>query len=173
MNLMGRYSAANHWLIHRTISRAIGVDAVATVENHHNFAWQEEHQTSHGGESLFVHRKGATPAGMNELGIIPGSMGTPAYVVAGQGNPDSLCSALHGAGRKMSRAQAKKLFNYEHEWLRLLEEQDITVLGGSADELPGAYKDIESVMAAQTDLVWEEAKFEPRIVLMAGKPGAV
>ena len=169
MNLMGRYSAANHWLIHRTISREIGVDPVATVENHHNFAWQEEHN----GEALFVHRKGATPAADGVLGIIPGSMGTPAYVVSGLGNPDSLCSASHGAGRKMSRGQARKAFNYEHEWLRLIEEEDIVILGGDADELPGAYKDIEEVMDAQTDLVRKEAKFEPRIVLMAGKPGVV
>ncbi len=142
---------------------------LATIENHHNFAWLAEHD----GEALFVHRKGATPAADGELGIIPGSMGTPAYVVSGMGNPDSLWSASHGAGRKMSRAQAKKAFNYEQEWLRLFEEQDITILGGDADELPGAYKDIESVMDAQTDLVRKEAKFDPRIVLMAEKPGAV
>jgi len=135
----------------------------------HNFAWMEEH----GNSPMFVHRKGATPAADGEVGIIPGSMGTPAYVVSGLGNPDSLCSASHGAGRKMSRSQAKKAFNYEHEWLKLFEDKGILIMGGDADELPGAYKDIEAVMDAQADLVRKEAKFDPAIVLMAGKPGAV
>lgn len=169
MNLMGRYSAANHWLIHNQISRELRLEPAATVENHHNFAWLEEHA----GRPLFVHRKGATPAADGELGIIPGSMGTAAYVVSGLGSGESLCSASHGAGRKMSRAQAKKAFNYVHEWLRLFEEEGITVLGGAADELPAAYKNIEEVMTAQSDLVRKEARFLPKIVLMAGKPGVV
>jgi tRNA-splicing ligase RtcB len=169
MNLMGRYADANHWLIHSQISRQIGFEPVSEVTSMHNFAWMEEH----GNSPMFVHRKGATPAADGEVGIIPGSMGTPAYVVSGLGNPDSLCSASHGAGRKMSRSQAKKAFNYEHEWRKLFEEKGIVIMGGDADELPGAYKEIEAVMDAQADLVRKEAKFDPAIVLMAGKPGAV
>src|SRR5271166_3654331 len=169
MNLLGRYAYANHWLIHNQITRHIKVDPIYCIDTMHNFAWLEEH----GDRTLFVHRKGATPAADGELGIIPGSMGTATYVVSGLGNPDSLCSASHGAGRKLSRSQAKKTLNFEHEWLRLFEEKGITVMGGAADELPDAYKDIELVMNAQADLVRKEARFEPRIVLMAGDKGVV
>ena len=86
MELMGRYAAANHELIHRIIARNLGAEVLLDVENHHNFAWKE----NHGGEELIVHRKGATPAGEGVLGIIPGSMGTPGYVVRGKGNEASL-----------------------------------------------------------------------------------
>ena len=80
MNLMGDYAAANHDVIHRRVIDTIGEDAIAGVENHHNFAWLEEH----GGKNVYVHRKGATPAGEGVLGVIPGSMGDPAYVCARQ-----------------------------------------------------------------------------------------
>ena len=104
------------------------------------------------------------------MGVIPGSMGTPAYVVRGKGDPDSLCSASHGAGRLMSRAQGNKTFNWDDERLRLFN-QGVTVLGGASDEVPGVYKDIDQVMASQADLVEIVAKFEPRIVMMAGGRG--
>ena len=86
MELMGRYAAANHALIHQHIARALGVEVLLDVENHHNFAWRERHRLPDGirGE-VIVHRKGATPAGDGVLGIIPGSMGTPGYVVRGKG----------------------------------------------------------------------------------------
>ncbi len=89
---------------HDMLAAALGVEVIAGVENHHNFAWLEEHD----GERLVVHRKGATPAGEGVLGIIPGSMATSAFVVRGTGNEASLRSASHGAGRRMSRKQAKK-----------------------------------------------------------------
>jgi tRNA-splicing ligase RtcB len=98
MELMGRYAAAGHELIHRHMVKSLGCEVLYELENHHNFAWREEYD----GEALIVHRKGATPAALGVRGIIPGSMGTPGYVVEGQGLPESLNSASHGAGRKMS-----------------------------------------------------------------------
>jgi len=163
MNLMGEYAAANHDCIHRSITAALSDKPVAQVENHHNFAWKEVHN----GREVIVHRKGATPAGEGVLGVIPGSMGTPAYVVRGKGNADSLCSASHGAGRVMSRKVAKKTFNYRTE-IDKLKSRGITVLSAGADEVCGVYKDIEQVMAAQSDLVEIVAKFEPRVVKMCG-----
>lgn len=165
MSLMGEYASANHEVIHREIALSLGRNPIFTIENHHNFGWKEVH----GDEELIVHRKGATPAGAGVLGVIPGSMGTPAYVVRGKGNPESLCSASHGAGRLMSRTAAKKQFNYRQE-IDKLAAKGVTVLAASADELVGAYKDIDQVMACQSDLVETVAKFEPRIVMMCGAP---
>lgn len=82
MQLMGRYAAANHELIHQHILKDLGAQALLHVENHHNFAWEEDHN----GESVIVHRKGATPAGKGVFGIVPGSMGTSGFVVQGKGN---------------------------------------------------------------------------------------
>lgn len=163
MSLMGAYAAANHDCIHDAIADAVGVKPIYQVENHHNFAWKEVHD----GREVVVHRKGATPAGVGVRGIIPGSMGTPAYIVQGKGNPESLCSASHGAGRVMSRKQAKKVFDYKAE-IEKLSERGITVLSAGADEVCGVYKNIDDVMAAQEDLVSVVAKFDPKIVKMCG-----
>jgi tRNA-splicing ligase RtcB (3'-phosphate/5'-hydroxy nucleic acid ligase) len=162
MNLMGKYAAANHDCIHNTVGSLLGFSPIKVIENHHNFAWKE----IHGGKEVIVHRKGATPAGKGVLGVIPGSMGTPAYVVEGLGEATSLASASHGAGRLMSRKQAKKQFTLRDEMMRLKAE-NITVLSCGADEVPGVYKNIDSVMAAQTDLVRPIAKFQPLIVKMS------
>jgi len=162
MNLMGDYAAANHAVIHKNVTNLLGARIIAGVENHHNFAWKEEHD----GRELIVHRKGATPAGVGELGVIPGSMGSPAYVVTGKGNPASLASASHGAGRAMSRSAAKQKFNFV-ETRRELAARGITVLSAGADEVPGVYKDIETVMAEQADLVHIVARFDPKIVKMS------
>ncbi|MEM8930395.1 MAG: RtcB family protein [Acidobacteriota bacterium] len=162
MNLMGRYAAANHALIHRHIAKALGADVLLDVENHHNFAWEEEHD----GERLIVHRKGATPASAGELGIIPGSMASPAFIVRGRGEPVSLRSAAHGAGRVMSRRKAKSSFTWS-ETKKLLAERRVELLSADLDEVPMAYRDIEQVMAAQDDLVETLARFFPRIVKMA------
>lgn len=162
MSLMGEYAASNHDCIHDTAAKLLKREPVLKIENHHNFAWKENHN----GREVIVHRKGATPAGNGVLGIIPGSMGTPAYVVQGLGNKDSLCSASHGAGRLMSRTQAKKTFNLRHE-LAQLRSRGIFVLSCGADEVPGVYKDIEAVMAAQTDLVQPLAKFDPWVIKMS------
>jgi tRNA-splicing ligase RtcB len=172
MELMGRYAAANHELIHRHIARALGVDVRLDIENHHNFAWRERHLLPDGSEGeVIVHRKGATPAGEGVLGVIPGSMGTPGYVVRGKGVSASLHSASHGAGRRMSRTKAKQTFNWDATQ-RFLRERGVTLLSAGLDEMPMAYKDIEQVMAAQQDLVEPLARFEPRLVKMApgGEP---
>ena len=162
MQLMGLYAAANHEVIHRTIVEHLGVEVLADVENHHNFAWKETHY----GEELIVHRKGATPAGEGVLGIIPGSMGTPGYVVRGKGNEHALLSASHGAGRKMSRTAAKKRFTWD-EAKAFLNARNVKLMSAGLDEVPMAYKDIDEVMRAQADLVDTVARFEPRLVKMA------
>jgi tRNA-splicing ligase RtcB len=172
MELMGRYAAANHAVIHEHVARNLGVDVMLDIENHHNFAWRERHRLPDGSEAeVVVHRKGATPAGAGVLGIIPGSMATPGYVVRGKGVAASLNSAAHGAGRRMSRKKAKALFtwNIAQQFLR---ERGVTLLSAGLDEVPMAYKDIDQVMAAQGDLVEPLARFEPRLVKMApsGEP---
>jgi len=113
-----------------------------------------------------VHRKGATPAGRGVVGIIPGSMGTPAYLVRGKGEPSSLNSAAHGAGRRMSRKQAKKRFNWK-DARQFLEKRQVTLISAGLDEVPMAYKDIEQVMRDQQDLVEKIARFDPRLVKMS------
>lgn len=167
MELMGLYAAANHACIHRAVAKALGAKVLADVENHHNFAWKEEH----GGEELVVHRKGATPAGPGVLGIIPGSMASPAFVVTGKGHPESLRSASHGAGRRMSRKKARASFTWS-ETKKLLAAREVTLLSADLDEVPMAYKNIETVMAAQEDLIEVIARFDPRLVKMApaGEP---
>ncbi|HAZ63440.1 MAG TPA: RNA-splicing ligase RtcB [Armatimonadetes bacterium] len=162
MTLAGRYAAANHELIHVHVARAAGLQVRATVENHHNFAWREEHD----GEELIVHRKGATPAGVGVLGIIPGSMGDAGYVVRGRGAAASLNSASHGAGRVMSRKQASaRISRAERDaWL---QRAGVELLGAGLDESPQAYRRLEQVMAAQADLVEAIASFTPRLVRMA------
>ena len=172
MELMGRYAAANHALIHAHVARALGAEVRLDIENHHNYAWRERHVLPDGRErDVIVHRKGATPAGLGTLGIIPGSMGTPGYVVRGRGSAASLQSASHGAGRRMSRTEAKKTFNWA-DTQRFLRERGVTLMSAGLDEVPMAYKDIDTVMAAQRDLVEPLARFEPRLVKMArsGEP---
>lgn len=163
MNLMGRYASANHAVIHRNVLQLAGAQSLATVENHHNFAWKE----THGGREVYVHRKGATPAAAGELGVIPGNMADSCFVVRGKGNADSLRSASHGAGRKMSRAAAKAAFHWK-TWKNHLREKQVRLLAGGLDEVPGAYKDIHEVMAAQKDLVDVVGEFLPKIVMMCG-----
>ena len=162
MNLMGDYAAANHACIHRHVAETLGAEVLLDVENHHNFAWKE----THFGKEVIVHRKGATPAGEGVLGIIPGSMASPAYLVRGKGQPESMHSASHGAGRMMSRTKAKKAFRWQAEKEKL-NAAGITLLSAGIDEVPGVYKDIESVMDAQNDLVDRVARFDPKIVKMA------
>ncbi len=162
MNLMGQYAAANHALIHRHISENLGVEVLLDVENHHNFAWKEEHFE----KEVIVHRKGATPAGLGVLGIIPGSMATPGFLVSGKGQAESLNSASHGAGRAMSRTRANETLSWSKA-NAFLESRDVTLISAGLDEVPFAYKEIETVMAAQSDLVDVLARFDPRLVKMA------
>ncbi len=162
MNLMGDYAAANHDVIHRLVTKLLGARIIAGVENHHNFAWKEVH----GGRELIVHRKGATPAGAGVLGVIPGSMGSPAFVVRGKGNPSSLNSASHGAGRRMSRTKALEQYSFRAVQ-KELAQKGIRVLSAGSDEVPGVYKDIHEVMRQQQDLVEIVAQFDPKIVKMS------
>lgn len=162
MELMGRYAKANHEIIHGCILAHLGASAVITLENHHNFA--EKRDTGAG--LTVIHRKGATPAGKGVMGIIPGSMASPAYVVRGLGNPAALESAAHGAGRCMSRNAALKRFQWKDLELRL-KEKGVTLISAGLDEVPMAYKNIEDVMAQQQDLITAIAEFKPRLVKMA------
>ena len=163
MNLMGQYAAANHAVIHRNVVKLVGGHVIAGVENHHNFAWKEIHQ----GKEVVVHRKGATPAGAEVLGVIPGSMNDPAFIVRGKGQPDSLHSASHGAGRRMSRTKAKSLYNYQAVRSDL-KSQGVHIISAGADEVPDVYKNIREVMAQQQDLVETVGRFDPKIVKMCG-----
>ncbi|WP_299582865.1 RtcB family protein [Mucilaginibacter sp.] len=163
MNLAGEYASANHHEIHNKIARALNLDPLMRIENHHNFAWKERLAD---GTEVMVHRKGATPAGEGVLGIIPGSMSTPGFVVRGKGASASINSASHGAGRLMSRSAAFKTLDKAAIAANLINKR-ITLMGSDMDEAPMAYKDIHAVMAAQHDLVEVLAKFEPRIVKMA------
>ncbi|WP_080057707.1 RtcB family protein [Spirosoma aerolatum] len=163
MNLAGEYASANHHEIHNKLAKALGEKPLVMIENHHNFAWKEQMPD---GREVIVHRKGATPAGPDVLGIIPGSMTQPGFVVRGRGDTDSLNSASHGAGRLMSRTQA---FNNitNSQLKKALEAADVQLIGGDLDEAPMVYKNIETVIDAQRDLVSVLAKFTPKIVRMA------
>ena len=162
MELMGKYAAANHALIHQKIARNIGAQVLAGVENHHNFAWRERH----GGRDVIVHRKGATPAAPGVMGVIPGSMASPGFVVRGRGVAESLESASHGAGRRMSRKAATEKYRWSHI-KPMLEQAGVQLLSAGIDENPHAYKDINEVMTQQRDLVDVVARFDPKIVRMA------
>jgi tRNA-splicing ligase RtcB len=165
MNLMGHYAAANHALIHEHIARKLGERVILDIENHHNFAWKERHVCNGVEREVIVHRKGATPAGAGVLGVIPGSMASPGFVVRGKGAAESLHSASHGAGRVMSRTKALQSFTWSAT-RKLLAQSGVELLSAGLDEVPGVYKDIHAVMAAQTDLVEVIARFDPKLVKM-------
>ncbi|NBV24618.1 MAG: RtcB family protein [Proteobacteria bacterium] len=166
MELMGQYAAANHAVIHQFIAENLRVQVLLDVENHHNFAWQERHTIGGVERDVIVHRKGATPAGAGVLGIIPGSMASPGYVVRGKGSEPSLKSASHGAGRVMSRKKAAETFEW-YKVNRVLKEAGVHLISAGLDEVPMVYKDIHAVMAAQTDLVEVLGQFDPKLVKMA------
>ena len=159
MHLAGDYASECHHQIHTRIASVLGAEILGRVENHHNYAWKEN--------GLIVHRKGATPAAKGVLGIIPGSMASPAYVVEGKGNIASLNSASHGAGRKMSRAAAKSQFTMS-ALKKELSSKGISLIGAGVDEAPFAYKDIEKIISLQSNLVDVLGAFTPKIVRMDG-----
>lgn len=170
MQLAGEFASANHHIIHASVSRAVGISPIATVENHHNFAWKETVIVGGKEKEAIVHRKGATPAGSGVLGIIPGTMADPGYLVSGKGNAHSLNSASHGSGRQMGRMQAKRTITQEQQ-RTYLSQRGIDLIGGGIDESPQAYKAIDAVMEAQKDLVDILGKFQPKIVRMASDRG--
>jgi tRNA-splicing ligase RtcB len=163
MTLAGDYASACHHIIHQKIAKQLGREPITRVENHHNFAWKEKWD----GREVIVHRKGATPAGKNILGIIPGSMATPGFIVKGKGEEAAINSAAHGAGRKLSRTAAIKSVTHKELNEALLKE-GIKLMGGGLDEAPMAYKDIHDVMNAQKSLVDTIGSFYPKIVRMDG-----
>ncbi|WP_299873602.1 RtcB family protein [uncultured Cocleimonas sp.] len=118
------------------------------INCHHNYVQKEMHY----GENVFITRKGAIRAGVDDLGIIPGSMGAKSYIVRGKGSKASFCSCAHGAGRKMSRTKAKRQFN-RFDLAALTEGVECRKDKGVVDEIPSAYKDIDTVMKNQHDLV--------------------
>lgn len=167
MNLAGDYASACHHVIHERITRDIDIAPLAMIENHHNFAWKEIHH----GKEVIVHRKGATPAGKGVLGVIPGSMTAPGYIVRGTGVAESIASASHGAGRAMSRTKAKEIIS-PSVVKKHLEHHGIELIGGGIDEAPMAYKDIATVMASQRELIEVIGSFTPKIVRMCGDGSA-
>jgi len=163
MNLAGDYASACHHIIHAKIAKQLGRRPLKMVENHHNFAWKEKWE----GQDVIVHRKGATPAGKDVLGIIPGSMTADGFIVKGRGEAAAVNSASHGAGRKMSRSRAIASVT-DKQFKDELKKFGIKLLGGGLDESPFAYKDIHEVMQSQKALVDVVGKFTPKIVKMDG-----
>jgi tRNA-splicing ligase RtcB len=161
MNLAGEYAKACHDDIHARLTKKLGLRMLMTIENHHNFAWKEEVN----GKECIVHRKGATPAGTGQLGIIPGSMSAPGFIVRGLGNASSVNSASHGAGRVFSRSDCKNRFT-KSEMMNQLAKEGVSLIGGAIDEAPGAYKNIHHVMGNQQELVETIGMFQPKIVRM-------
>lgn len=145
--------------IQASLKRPVYDDQMA-VNCHHNYVELEEHY----GELLYVTRKGAVNAEAGKLGIIPGSMGAKSFIVMGKGNKESLCSCSHGAGRKMSRTQAKKNFTLQ-DHIKATEGIECRKDEGVIDETPGAYKSIDDVMTAQADLVTVVATLRQVIVV--------
>lgn len=168
MNLAGDYASANHHVIHQKIAKQLGRKPMKMVENHHNFAWKETLSNAEGWRrEVIVHRKGATPAGKNVLGVIPGSMTAPGFIVKGKGEEAAVNSASHGAGRKMSRTKAMEAVS-DKQFKDEVQKHGVKLLGGGKDESPFAYKDIEVVMQSQKALVDIVGKFTPKIVKMDG-----
>jgi tRNA-splicing ligase RtcB len=164
MELAGAFAQANHEVIHAAFARRAGLAPLATIQNHHNFAWRQA--------DTIIHRKGATPAEAGVLGVIPGSMATSSYLVVGRGQPQALNSASHGAGRRSSRTAARNSIS-PREARDFLRERDVLVEGLSVDESPQAYKDIERVMRLQVEagLIEPLARMRPIAVIMAGEAG--
>jgi tRNA-splicing ligase RtcB len=182
MNLAGRYAYAGREWVARKVVDLLGGREVELIHNHHNFAWREEHD----GEDLVVVRKGATPAFPGQRGFVGGSMGDDAVIVEGApGNTaeqrSALFSTVHGAGRVMSRTEARGKINWRtkeirspgkvswdmlHEWVG---RKGVILRGGGLDESPHAYRRLPDVLAAQGDTVHVLHTLKPLIVVMAGE----
>jgi len=168
MNFCVEFALANRTLMMRRVQEAL-VDVLGPVEfgeminKSHNFAAWEHHGT----QDVLVHRKGATRVRKDELGLIPGSQGTASYIVRGLGNPESFHSCSHGAGRRLGRKQAVRELDFDKEKARLDSLGVIHAIRTKDDleEAPGAYKDIDQVMACQTDLVEIVVKLRPLAVI--------
>lgn len=164
MDLLGDYAEANHELIHSWFAWEAELVGTGSIKNKHNFAWVKfSPETKH----TVTHRKGATPAHYGQLGLIPGSSGTPSYVVMGLGNASALYSSSHGAGRVGSRKQAIEHHD-KPEFEEHMIQEDILHFGLSPDETYQAYKPIAAVMQAQTQNVQVISKMYPKVVIMSG-----
>jgi tRNA-splicing ligase RtcB (3'-phosphate/5'-hydroxy nucleic acid ligase) len=164
MNLAGDYAKACHEVIHGKILKDLKLSTERTIQNHHNFAWKEK--LSNGQEAI-VHRKGATPAGKGDIGIIPGSMTSPTFIVKGLGNAKSINSSSHGAGRRMSRTKAFNNFTGADMSNDLIMNH-VELIGGDIDESSFSYKDIRKVIGEQKELVEVIGEFTPWMVRMDG-----
>lgn len=151
LNWCQKYAKMNRVAMLKNIMKVLGqphYDESEVIDCHHNYLATEFHF----GERVLVTRKGAVRAGLGEMGIIPGSMGQKSYIVRGKGNPESYCSCSHGAGRIHSRTKAKSLFTVD-DLKKQTEGVECRKDSGVLDEIPSAYKDIDEVMANQSDLV--------------------
>ena len=166
MNIAGDYAYAGREAVVDTVLGILGAETSDRVHNHHNFAWHERH----GGEEYWVVRKGATPAFPGQRGFIGGSMDDIAVIVSGVDSSVSaaaLYSTVHGAGRVMSRRQAKKAVNFRLVQDRL-RARGTVLRGGGADEAPEVYRRLEDVLAQHQGTIHVEHVLRPRIVVMAG-----
>ena len=182
MEIAGEYAyAGREWVVQKVVQDILGADVTDRVHNHHNFAWRE----THGGETYWVHRKGATPAFPGQRGFVGGTMGEPAVILRGlesRVSSQALYSTVHGAGRVMSRTQAAGKFrgwgarrrqiargvvNWP-AWQRRLRDQGVELRGGGADEAPECYKRLSEVLRAHTGTVAIEHTLTPIGVAMAG-----
>jgi tRNA-splicing ligase RtcB len=160
MELMGSYAQANHEIIHQRFVEVSGLGVKEVHTNKHNFAWVDQN-------GLVYHRKGATPAYAGQIGIIPGSSGSPSYLVVGKGSAEAWYSASHGAGRPYSRSEAKRRYDAS-VFEKHMRKNGITYHGVAPDETVAAYKDIDKVIEAQTDLISVAAVMLPKVVVMGG-----
>lgn len=166
MELAGRYAyAGREWVVER-VRKIVGGSVLDTVHNHHNFAWQEQHD----GRSLWVVRKGATPAFPGQRGFVGGSMGDDCVILEGIESAKSaaqLYSTVHGAGRLFGRKEAKRRFTTT-EWHEWLNARRVTVVGGDLDESPMAYRRLPDVLAYHAGTVRITETLRPFVVVMAG-----
>jgi len=162
MKLAGEYAYAGRDWVCNKVLEILGADEVKSVHNHHNFAWQEE--------GLWVVRKGATPNVDGQLSFVGGSMGDPSYILRGVRSwvsPYTLGSTVHGAGRAMSRSQAKKTID-PLDMGKWILDKGVELSGGGLDESPQSYKRIDEVLEHHADTILVEEALEPIIVCMAG-----
>jgi tRNA-splicing ligase RtcB (3'-phosphate/5'-hydroxy nucleic acid ligase) len=165
MNFCLDFARANRALMMRRLVEAVQAESGAAVEEeidiHHNYAAFEDHF----GQEVLVHRKGATKASAGLTGIIPGSMGTHSYIVEGLGNPESFESCSHGAGRRMGRKEAQRSLRLDEEQRKMAGIVHGLRSAKDLDEAPGAYKDIDTVMENQKDLVKVRVRLSPLAVI--------
>lgn len=166
MQYCQQFAQANRDLIMKRVKEAVKeiiseIEFASAINIHHNYASLEKHF----GEEVIIHRKGATSARANELGIVPGSMGTSSYIIEGLGNEESFTSCAHGAGRRLGRKEAKRTIS-EQAANKAIEGVILGHWYGRFDEAPQAYKNIDEIMEQQKDLVKIKVKLRPMAVII-------